>query len=184
MVRGIIDYFKCSSFSPFSVSTSAGSLCLASLCQSIYGAAFERIFTSRCLCTLIRQCTITLSLHRCPPLCFLFVLLNSNCSLSAAHSDCYGAGPFQKGLQSLSGVGRKPDQFQTYQLFVFLFLDLFPRPWVLQLRKEASILRTGLRAAWPSLPPMCRDTFLSVHCKQCRELSEQSSALLGCRSAT
>ena len=142
--------------SPQAVCLSAGSLFLASLCPSIYGAAFERMFTSRYLCAIIRQCTITLLQNGCPPFCFLFVLLNCNCSLSAAHSDCCGAGPFQKGLRSLSGVDRKrkPDQFQTYQLFVFLFLDLVPRPWVLQLRKEAS--STGLRAGWPSLPPMCR----------------------------
>ena len=30
-----------------------------------YGAAFERMFKSRCLCAIIRQCRFTLSLHRC-----------------------------------------------------------------------------------------------------------------------
>ena len=84
MVRDIFDNFKCSSFFPFFVCVFAGSLFLASLCLSIY--AFARMFTSCCLCAIIRQCTITLSLNRCPPFCFLFVLLNSNCSLSAAHS--------------------------------------------------------------------------------------------------
>ena len=73
-------------FSPFSVCMSAGSPFLASLFPSIFGAAFKRMFTSRCLRAIIRQCTITLSLNRCPPLCFLFVLLNFNCSLSAPHS--------------------------------------------------------------------------------------------------
>ena len=49
--------------------------------------AFERMFTSRCLCAIIRQCRITLSLYRyrCPPLRF-FVLLHCNYSLSAEHS--------------------------------------------------------------------------------------------------
>ena len=35
---------------------------LASVCPSIYCAAIERMFTSRCLCAIIRQCRITLSL--------------------------------------------------------------------------------------------------------------------------
>ena len=84
MVHGIVDIFKCSYF--FSVCMSACSLFLASLCPSFYGAAFERLLTSCCLCANIRQCRITLSLNRYPPLRFLFVLLNFNCSLSAAHS--------------------------------------------------------------------------------------------------
>ena len=66
-------------FSPFSICTSAVSLFLASLCLSIYGAAFERMFTSRCLCAIIRQSRITHSLHRFPPLRF-FVFLNRICS--------------------------------------------------------------------------------------------------------
>ena len=53
---------------------------VASLCPSIYGAAFERMFMSRCLCAIIRQCTITISLYRCPPLRLC------NCSLSAKYS--------------------------------------------------------------------------------------------------
>ena len=72
-------------FSPFSICPPTGSLFLASFFPLIYSAAFERLFTSRCFCALIRQCTITLSLYRCPPFCF-FVLLNSNSSLSSAHS--------------------------------------------------------------------------------------------------
>ena len=32
----------------------------------------------------------------------------------------------------------------------------YKKPWVMQLRKEASLLITGFRTAWPSLPPMCR----------------------------
>ena len=84
MVHGIVDIFKCSYF--FSVCMSACSLFLASLCPSFYGAAFERLLTSFCLCANIRQCRTTLSLNRYPPLRFLFVLLNFNCSLSAAHS--------------------------------------------------------------------------------------------------
>ena len=46
-------------FSPFSFSVSTGSLSLASLCTSIYSATFEKMFTSRCLCAIIRQFTIT-----------------------------------------------------------------------------------------------------------------------------
>ena len=65
MVRGILNIFKCSSFSPFSICR----FCF-SLCPSIYGADFERMITSRCLCAIIRQCTITLSLIVCPPFCF------------------------------------------------------------------------------------------------------------------
>ena len=80
MVRGIVDHFKCSSFFSFlRLYMSAGSLFLAYLCPSIYGAAFYRMFTSRCLCAVIGQCTIT-------PLCFLFVWLNCNCKISAGHS--------------------------------------------------------------------------------------------------
>ena len=78
MVRGIVDNFKCFFF----VCMFAVSLFLVSLCPSIYSAAFERIFTSRCLCAIIRQCTITLSLFRCP--LSVFFLLNCNCSHSSA----------------------------------------------------------------------------------------------------
>ena len=76
MVRGKVDNISnVYLFSPFFVCTSAGSLFLASFSPSIYGAAFERMFTSLCLCAIIRQCTITLLLNRCPPLCFLFCLI-------------------------------------------------------------------------------------------------------------
>ena len=71
----IIDNLKCSSFFSFSIDKSAGYLFLASFCPSIYGTVSERMFLSRCLCAIIRQCTITLSLNRCSPVCFLFVLL-------------------------------------------------------------------------------------------------------------
>ena len=71
-------------FSPFSICASAVSLFLSFLCPSIYGAAFERMFMSRCLCAIIRQCRITLSLHRSTPLRF-FLLLNCNCNLRAEH---------------------------------------------------------------------------------------------------
>ena len=69
-------------FSPFSTCPPTGSLFLASFFPLIYSAAFERLFTSRCFCAIIRQCTITLSLYRCPPFCF-FVLLNSNSCTSS-----------------------------------------------------------------------------------------------------
>ena len=49
---------------------------------SIYGAVFERMFKGRCLCAIIRQYTITLSLSPSP----FFVLLICNCSLVSAHS--------------------------------------------------------------------------------------------------
>ena len=62
-------------FSSLPICMSAVSLFIASLCPSINGAVFERMFTSRCLCANIKQCTITLSLQRCPPLRFCFVLL-------------------------------------------------------------------------------------------------------------
>ena len=69
-------------FSSFYICTSAVSLFLASICPSIYGAAIERMFTSRCLCAIIRQCTINLSLYRCHPL-HLFCLIEV-CSLSTS----------------------------------------------------------------------------------------------------
>ena len=58
-------------FSPFSVSTPASSLYFASLCPSTYGAAFEKMFTICSHCTIIRQCMITLSLNKRPPLCYM-----------------------------------------------------------------------------------------------------------------
>ena len=48
-------------------------------------SAFERIFTSHCLCAIIRQSRITLSLYRCS--LSVFVLLNCNLSLSVEHSE-------------------------------------------------------------------------------------------------
>ena len=67
ILRGIVNNLIISNvfFSPFSDCTSAVSLFLASLWSSIYGAAFEGMITSLCLCTIITQCTITLSLYRC-----------------------------------------------------------------------------------------------------------------------
>ena len=56
MVRGIVNNFKFLFFSLFSICMSAVSLYLASLCPAIYGAVFERMFTSRCLCAIIRKC--------------------------------------------------------------------------------------------------------------------------------
>ena len=63
MVRGTVNNFKCSSFSPFSICTSEGFLFLSSLCPSSHGAAFERMFTSRCLCAIVRQCSTVSALH-------------------------------------------------------------------------------------------------------------------------
>ena len=48
-------------FSPFSICTSAGSLFLVSLCPSIYGAAFERMFT-RNLINSIKDIVVFLGL--------------------------------------------------------------------------------------------------------------------------
>ena len=111
---------------------------LASVCPSIYCAAIERMFTSRCLCAIIRQCRITLSLCWCTPLRF-FVFLNRNCShmfycfpvqrncsgSTACSVRCWiqnaelspfsrsaqgaGKGPFKTRLRSLIGDGIKPD---------------------------------------------------------------------------
>ena len=78
MVRGKVDNFKSLSFFSFLRLHICRFSFFASFSPSIYGAAFERMFTSLCLCAIIRQCTITLLLF--------FVLLNCNCSLSAAHS--------------------------------------------------------------------------------------------------
>ena len=81
MVRGIVNNFKCSLiifFSPFSICASTVSFFLASLCPFIHGTAFEKMFTSHCLCAIIRQCRINLSLYKWTPLLF-FVLLNRNC---------------------------------------------------------------------------------------------------------
>ena len=69
MVWCIVNYFNL--LSPFSVFTSASSLYFASLCPSTYGAAFEKMFTICSHCTIIRQCMITLSLNKCPPLCYM-----------------------------------------------------------------------------------------------------------------
>ena len=71
-------------FSLFSVSACLQVLFFLLSLPVYLWSCFKRMFTSRCLCAIIRQCAITLSLNRCPPLCFLFVLLNCNCSLSAA----------------------------------------------------------------------------------------------------
>ena len=54
---------------------------------------------------------------------------------------------------------------------------------VLQLRKEARNLSTGLRATWTSLPPICRHPSQRL-LKIVQSAYEQSSALLGCRTAT
>ena len=60
-------------FSPFSVCTPVSSLYLAFLCPSTYGAAFEKMFTICSHCAIIRQWqwTITLSLNKCAPLCYM-----------------------------------------------------------------------------------------------------------------
>ena len=75
MVRGKVDNFKSLSFFSFLRLHVCRFSFFASFSPSIYGAAFERMFTSLCLCAIIRQCTITLLLNRCPPLCFLFCLI-------------------------------------------------------------------------------------------------------------
>ena len=62
MVRGILNIFKCSSFSPFSICR----FCF-SLCPSIYGADFERMITSRCLCAICSNCK-----------CYIFRLLEDD----------------------------------------------------------------------------------------------------------
>ena len=86
MVRGIVNNFICSSFFSFLHLH----VCRFSLsCFPLpvhFGTAFKRMFTSRCLCAIIRQCTITLSQNTCAPIYFLFVLLNCNGSLSSAYS--------------------------------------------------------------------------------------------------
>ena len=85
---------------------SAVSLFLAYLCPSLYGTAFERIFTSRCLCSILRQCRIIFILFpspaeslrkyriKCAPL---------YAELSPFNTSAQGAGqgPFQKGLRFL-----------------------------------------------------------------------------------
>ncbi len=136
-------------FTFFLLSQSAVTLFIASLFPSIYGAASERMFTSRCLCAIIRQSRITHSLHRCPPLRFLFFLIvfaatcftvfksrgilqevshlvcTAVCRMhTAVHtfsSFAHGAGkgPFQTGLRSLIGDDIKLDQNQTKQLCIF-----------------------------------------------------------------
>ena len=97
-------------FSPFSICTSA--VFLASLCPSIYGAAFERMFMSRCLCAIIRQCRITLSLYRCPPLrFFLFCLIIIVASVMNILSSCCARSPLctsclQQGSNSFPAMNR------------------------------------------------------------------------------
>ena len=63
---------------------------LASLSPSIYGAAFERRFTSSCFCAIIRQCRITLSLYKCTPLRFLVCLIVITFSALNILSTCIG----------------------------------------------------------------------------------------------
>ena len=85
MVRDIVDNFKCSYFFSFlhlhvrSFSFSCFPLTV------FYGAAFERMFTNRCLCAIIRQCTITLSLYRRHLLRFLFCFALIVIAASALH---------------------------------------------------------------------------------------------------
>ena len=92
--RLIISNVHRSSFFSISICVSAVSFFIASLCPPIYGAAFDRMFTSRCLCTIIRHGRINLSLYRIDVLCNpfrYFVLLNCNCSLEALNiSTCIG----------------------------------------------------------------------------------------------
>ena len=79
MVRAINDLY-----SPFSICMSAVSLFLVSYCPSNNGADLNE-----CLRVAVfarSQCTIILSMYRCPPRRFCFVLLNCNCSLSSVHS--------------------------------------------------------------------------------------------------
>ena len=97
MIWGTVNNFKCSTiifFFSISICVSAVSFFIASLCPPIYGAAFDRMFTSRCLCTIIRHGRINLSLYRIDVLCHpfrYFVLLNCNCSLEALNiSTCIG----------------------------------------------------------------------------------------------
>ena len=67
----------------FSICTYTVSLLLASLCPSIYCPASDRMFTSRCLCVIIRQSRSTLKFYMCGPLsayllCFAFIFDNPN----------------------------------------------------------------------------------------------------------
>ena len=86
MVRGTVNIFKCIDFFSF-LHLHVCKFSFPSLCPSIYGAAFERMFTSRCLCDHYKKVHDHSFIElMSPSLYFLFVLLNCNCSLSSAHS--------------------------------------------------------------------------------------------------
>ena len=87
---------------------SAVSLFLAYLCPSLYGTAFERIFTSCCLCSIIRQCRITFLLFPSPAESLRKYRIKcarcmQNAELSPFNTSAQGAGqgPFRKGLRFL-----------------------------------------------------------------------------------
>ena len=122
MSRGIVNYFKFSSVSPFSICTSAVSLFLASLCLSIYGAAFERIFKRGCLGAITRQCTITLKLYRCPLSVFCFVLLNCNSSLSSEHYVYLHVLGYHFCTSKLVFICSGEQQLSCYEPPIFTFL--------------------------------------------------------------
>jgi len=61
----------------FSICTYAVSLFLASLCPSIYCPASNRMFTSRCLCVIIRLSRSTLSFYMCGPLSAYLLCLSA-----------------------------------------------------------------------------------------------------------
>ena len=75
MVHGIVDIFKCSYFFSF---------LRLHVCMFSFSCFPLPVLLWRCFWTIIHE--LLYSLNRYPPLRFLFVLLNFNCSLSAAHS--------------------------------------------------------------------------------------------------
>ena len=90
MLRGIVDNFIFFLLSP-SACPQLIYLFLSFICPSFHSAAIERMFTSRCLCAIIRQCRITaLSLNSCSLLLFLFCLIVIAASALYIPSTCIG----------------------------------------------------------------------------------------------
>ena len=94
-----------------------------------YGASFERMLTSRCLCAILRQCTITLSLNRCPLLFFcLFCLIVIAVSVRAGHVPTFfklfrsvlKRGPSARLFRSRSFFSIVPFLFQSVPFHFFM----------------------------------------------------------------
>ena len=121
MVRGIVNNSECSSFYLLSPSARPQFLFfLLPFALPFMALLLKECLMGLCLCAIIRQCTITLSLNRCHSHCLFCLIVIAALALHILYFNLLG-------------------HHSSRTLNQFLFL-----------------LSTGFRAAWPSLPHLCR----------------------------